>query len=368
MWSTIRNVVKVPDLRNKILFTIFMIAIYRLGCYLPTPGIDQNAVNALKEQAEQGGVLSFLSLFSGRALTQFALFALGIMPYITSSIIMQILTVVIPRLQQWQEQGAVGLNAGTSMDSTVYFMSMPANRMELWMLMESSRFKTPVYREFYKERDVVREEYRLRIESDPVGKLINTMLSTAFVAHPYRIGPAGLPDDIETFRVGDAREFRKKYYTPSNMTISIAGDVDPKEVRRLAERYFGPLPAGPKAPTIRMNEPPQEGEKRSAVETPSQPIVLIGYKRPSQDHPDDPVFDVISGLLSQGRTSMFYRELVLEKKLVLQADTGPNFPGQKYPNLFIVIGVPNQGKTIEETEKALVELMAHDNLFNAGFH
>ena len=99
---------KVPDLRNKILFTIFMLAIYRLGSYLPTPGIDQNAVNAIKEQAEQGGVLAFLTLFSGKALTQFALFALGIMPYITSSIIMQILTVVIPKLQQWQEQGAVG--------------------------------------------------------------------------------------------------------------------------------------------------------------------------------------------------------------------------------------------------------------------
>jgi preprotein translocase subunit SecY len=99
---------KVPDLRNKILFTIFMLALYRLGSYLPTPGIDQNAVNAIKEQAEQGGVLAFLTLFSGNALTQFALFALGIMPYITSSIIMQILTVVIPKLQQWQEQGAVG--------------------------------------------------------------------------------------------------------------------------------------------------------------------------------------------------------------------------------------------------------------------
>ena len=106
--SSIRNVLKVPDLRNKILFTIAMLMIYRLGSYLPVPGIDQDAVNAIKEQARQGGVLSFLQLFSGKALTQFALFALGIMPYITSSIIMQILTVVIPKLQQWQEQGAVG--------------------------------------------------------------------------------------------------------------------------------------------------------------------------------------------------------------------------------------------------------------------
>ncbi len=108
MWTSIRNVFKVPDLRNKILFTIAMLVIYRFGSYLPIPGINQDAVAQIKDQARAGGVLQYLSLFAGRALTQFALFALGIMPYITSSIIMQILTVVIPKLQQWQEQGAVG--------------------------------------------------------------------------------------------------------------------------------------------------------------------------------------------------------------------------------------------------------------------
>ena len=108
MLSTIRNIFKVPDLRNKILFTIGMLVVYRLGSYIPAPGIDQNAVRAIRDQAEEGGVLAFLSLFSGSALTQFAIFALGIMPYITASIIIQILTVVIPRLQEWQDQGAVG--------------------------------------------------------------------------------------------------------------------------------------------------------------------------------------------------------------------------------------------------------------------
>jgi preprotein translocase subunit SecY len=99
---------RVPDLRNKILFTLLMLAIYRLGSHVPVPGIDLSAVKALQDEAKNGGVLSFLQLFSGGALTQFAVFALGIMPYITSSIIMQILTVVIPKLEQWQQQGAVG--------------------------------------------------------------------------------------------------------------------------------------------------------------------------------------------------------------------------------------------------------------------
>jgi preprotein translocase subunit SecY len=106
--SSLRNIYRVPDLRNKVLFTIFMIVIYRFGAYLPVPGIDVSALKTLKDSAEQGGVLAFLQLFSGGALTQFAIFALGIMPYITASIIMQILGVVIPKLEEWQNQGAVG--------------------------------------------------------------------------------------------------------------------------------------------------------------------------------------------------------------------------------------------------------------------
>jgi preprotein translocase subunit SecY len=107
--KSLARVASVSDLRNKILFVIFILALYRAGSAIPAPGIDLDAVQTLKEQAEQGaGVLGFLTLFSGGALTQFALFALGIMPYITASIIMQILTVVIPRLEQWQQQGAVG--------------------------------------------------------------------------------------------------------------------------------------------------------------------------------------------------------------------------------------------------------------------
>jgi preprotein translocase subunit SecY len=107
--SSARNMFRIPDLRGKILFTLFIILLYRLGSFIPAPGIDLDAVQELRRQAEQGaGVLGFLQLFSGGALTQFAIFALGIMPYITSSIIMQILTVVIPKLEEWQQMGAVG--------------------------------------------------------------------------------------------------------------------------------------------------------------------------------------------------------------------------------------------------------------------
>ena len=108
MLTNLKNIFKVQDLRNKVLFTLMMLALYRLGAHLPTPGIDVSALKELKAQSEQGGILAFLQLFSGGALTNFAIFALGIMPYITASIIMQILGVVIPKLEEWQNQGAVG--------------------------------------------------------------------------------------------------------------------------------------------------------------------------------------------------------------------------------------------------------------------
>jgi preprotein translocase subunit SecY len=104
----LKNIFKVPDLRNKILFTVMMVLLYRLGAHIRVPGIDDQAVRQLRESAREQGALGFLNLFSGGAFSSFAIFALGIMPYITSSIIMQVLTVVIPKLEEWQQEGATG--------------------------------------------------------------------------------------------------------------------------------------------------------------------------------------------------------------------------------------------------------------------
>ena len=113
MLTTLRNIGniwRIPDLRNKVLFTFAMVVIYRVGAFIPSPGINFDAVAAIRARTELegGGVLDFLALFSGGALTQMAIFALGVFPYITASIIMQILGIVIPRIEQWQNQGAVG--------------------------------------------------------------------------------------------------------------------------------------------------------------------------------------------------------------------------------------------------------------------
>jgi len=256
-----------------------------------------------------------------------------------------------------ESSGGVGLNASTGEDSTNYFYSFPANRIELWFLLESERFLDPVYREFYKERDVVREERRMRVESSPQGRLIEALLATSFEAHPYGTMPGGWASDIEDLRVPEAEQFYKKYYTPGNMTIGIAGDVDPKEARRLADKYFSRIPRGPLPPLIHTVEPPQQGEKRVAVESPAQPFMAIAYKRPDQYSPDDPVLDVLNDVLSSGRTGLLYKDLVRDKKIALAAESGATFPSGKYPSLFLFFLVPSQGHTLEENEKAVYQII-----------
>ena len=257
-----------------------------------------------------------------------------------------------------EENGGVGMNASTGEDSTNYFYNFPANRAELWFYLESSRFFRPVYREFYKERDVVREERRMRVESDPQGKLMEAMVSTAMAAHPYRNMPGGWASDIENLRVREAEKFFSTYYSPANITIAIVGDVSPAKMRGLAWQYFARIPKRPLAGPILTEEPEQEGQKRVEVASPAQPMEFIVYHRPNQYHKDDPVFDVVAGLLSGGRTSMMYRDMVRDKQLALGAGADATFPGGKYPGLFFFYLIPGPNHTTAENEKELDAIIA----------
>ena len=256
-----------------------------------------------------------------------------------------------------EENGGVGLNAFTALDSTEYFYNLPANRIELWFLMESERFLHPVFREFYKERDVVMEERRMRVDSSPQGKLMEALTATAFEAHPYRRPPGGWASDIQSLRVSDAEQFFKTYYVPANITIGIAGDVDPRQARALAGKYFGRLPPGPLPPLVHTAEPPQEGPRQVQVESPAQPFEVIAYKRPDQYDKDDPVFDVISSILSGGRTGIIYKEMVRDKQISLAAGAESDHPGSKYPNVFLFYAFPSLGHTVEDNDKVLGELI-----------
>ena len=145
-----------------------------------------------------------------------------------------------------EEAGGTGLNASTGSDSTNYYISFPSNKLELWFSLESARFLSPVLREFYRERDVIIEERRMGVESNPVGNLIEEFLSVAYKAHPYGRSSIGWRSDLEHMTRSQAKRFYSIYYTPPNLTAVIVGDVDPAEAIRLAELYFGRVPTGPR--------------------------------------------------------------------------------------------------------------------------
>jgi predicted Zn-dependent peptidase len=239
--------------------------------------------------------------------------------------------------------GGTGINAFTASDETAYFFSLPSNRFELWAYLESERFLDPVFREFYKERDVVTEERRMRTESSPIGRLIEQYLATAFAAHPYGQPGVGWPSDLASFSATDAQNFFHKYYVPSNMVIAVVGDVNTAEALPVIEKYFGRLPKAPQPEPLRTVEPPQRAERTVVLHETAQPIYLEGYHRPAATDPDDAVYDVISMLLSNGRTSRLYRDLVRDRKVAAQAGGFNGFPGEKYPNLFTVLAVPTPG-------------------------
>lgn len=254
-----------------------------------------------------------------------------------------------------ERQGGVGLNAYTSYDETVYFYSMPANRLELWAYLESQRFTYPVMREFYKERDVVMEERRMRTDSNPIQRMLEQFLAISFDANPYHRPTIGYMSDLQYFSATDASNFFKQYYVPSNMVISVVGDVDAATLMPIIKKYFGSIPSGTKPPEFISSQPPQTSERSVLVKDPSQPIYIEGYHRPNYRDPDDAVYDAISDILSNGRTSRLYRSMVRDKKIAAAAGGFSPYPGSKYPHLFAFYAVPLPGHTPEEMQTAIHE-------------
>jgi len=250
-------------------------------------------------------------------------------------------------------EGGADLNAGTGADSTVYYYSLPANKFELFAYLESERFLHPVFREFYKERDVVQEERRMRTESDPIGRLIELFIGTAFLAHPYHHPTIGYMSDLQSITRTDAEAFFKTYYIPSNMVTAVVGSVKAKEIIPVLEKYFGRIPSRDKPPELRTVEPPQTAERTVVLKDAAQPLYLEGYHKSSVKHPDEVVYDAIDDILSSGRTSRLYRSLVRDKKIAMTTASFSAFPGIKYPNLWAVYAFPARGATNEQVRDAI---------------
>ena len=254
-----------------------------------------------------------------------------------------------------EREGGIALNAFTGADVTGYFYALPANKVELFAYLESERFLHPVFREFYEERDVVMEERRLRTESRPVGRLLEQFVSTAFIAHPYHHPVIGYASDIQFYTMTDAEEFYRTFYIPSNMVTAIVGDITAEQLIPLLETYFGRIPGGPQPPRLRTTEPPSIAEKVVVLKDPSQPFYLEGYHKPAIKHPDQPVYDAIDDILTNGRTSRFYRSLVRDKKIAVSAGSFGAYPGEKYPHLWAAYAVPARGISNETVQQAIRE-------------
>jgi predicted Zn-dependent peptidase len=252
----------------------------------------------------------------------------------------------------YEQEGASGFNAYTGQDYTCYIVSLPSNKIELWMSLESDRFANPVLREFYKEKNVVMEERRM-MENRSGQRLREEFEAIAYLAHPYGESVLGHMSDLQTLTRREAEDFFRKYYCPSNLTIAIAGDVNPEEIKRLAEKYFDGIPSGPKPEPVETAEPPQRGERRVVIEDPAQPQIRIGYHIPDIRHPDTAVFQAIGQIIGTGRTSRLYKSLVKDKKIAIFVRAGMGW--SKYPGLFTFFAVPSKGHTGRECEQAIYD-------------
>jgi len=246
--------------------------------------------------------------------------------------------------------GSHDFNASTGVDITTYKISLPANRLPLWARIESERLREPVMREFYSEREVVREERRQSYENDPSRKLMELLFASAFIAHPYRRPVIGWDGDVRFLRAPAAERFFRTWYAPNNTVLAAVGDLDPQAFLALVRAAFGPIPAQQLPAETATPEPEQTGERRVTLVSDARPEVMIGYHKPTLPTFEDYVFDLIDGLLTAGRTSRLYRRLVEEKQVAVRVSTINGLPGGRYPNLFTITATPRAPHTAAEVE------------------
>jgi predicted Zn-dependent peptidase len=252
----------------------------------------------------------------------------------------------------YSKNGGVGYNAFTSRDGTTYLISLPSNKLELWAAIESDRLLNAVLREFYTERSVVMEERRRSYDADPDSKLWETFVASSFLTHPYGQPTIGWMSDIENLTRSKAEQFFHNYYAPNNAIVAIVGDIDTKTTIDMVERYFGAIKPGKGVPPVTAEEPKQAGERRIELVAESEPTLIVGYHKPAIMAADDYVFDVITMILGSGRTSRFYKKLVVEKQLATEIGAF-DAPGSRFPNLFVISANPRAPHSIREVEDAI---------------
>jgi predicted Zn-dependent peptidase len=251
----------------------------------------------------------------------------------------------------YSNAGATGVNAFTAEDMTFYFVTVPSNKLELFFWLESDRLMNPVFREFYSERDVVREERRLRIESTPTGKYDETFESLFYTSHPYGWPVIGWPSDVENITREQANEFFDVYYGANNLTFVFVGDIDRDHIIDLSDKYLSRLPASiHPIPEVITEEIEQVAEKRMIAYAETNPTVRIRYHTTPFNHPDSFALEVLGGILS-GRTGRLYRDLVLERDMATEVYAFNST--RKYGGYFQFTAVAKGDYMPEEVEREI---------------
>jgi zinc protease len=249
-------------------------------------------------------------------------------------------------------------NAYTTRDLTVYTDWFPRSALETVFRLEADRFQNlQTHSEAVEsERDVVYSERRLRVDNNNAGKLAEQMFATAFVAHPYQFPVAGWPSDIEQWTAEDLETYYRTYYAPNNLTMVLVGDVTTREVFRLAEKHFGPIPAQDPPPAVRTIEPQQMGTRRFVVEAPAQaPLVHMAFHATPASDPRSLHLTLLMNILAGGESSRLHRRLVEEEQLALSVSSwwGATLdPGLAY----FLVTLPPGGKPALVEQRLLEEL------------
>lgn len=263
----------------------------------------------------------------------------------------------------YMKNGGTGLNASTSNEVTGYYVTLPSNKVELQMWLESDRMANAYFREFYSEKDVVMEERRLS-ENRP-GFYFNEQVNAAFyTASPYHWGVIGWMDDLRKINKADLVAFNQRYYVPNNAVAIYVGDLDPQNIVQMAEKYFGRIPKGPDIEPIRTYEPPQYSEKRMYGEGPAPTSLRMMFHAPYAGHPDEAPLTVLASVLGSGGgrgfrgrggggTGRLYKLLVIEKELAVSVSASSR--SQWYAGAFQFNATPRIDKNVqpEDLEKEI---------------
>ena len=255
----------------------------------------------------------------------------------------------------YTRNGGSMMNAFTSTDMTGYFITVPANKLELWMWMESERLLHPVFREFYAERDVVYEERRMRTESTPLGKFAESFEALFWESHPYGWPTLGTPSDVSAISKADADAFFGMYYAPQNISLILVGDFDPKAAETMVRRYFSRIPRGKSAiPSFVPLVNPQPAEKRMLAEADANPQVDIYWHTVPFQHKDSYALTVLGQIIST-RTGRLYKKLVMGTQVATESE-GAQF-SRKWAGVFNITGEARDGKAPEQVEQGIYEVL-----------